>query len=90
MWTSDNEHCEKMMLEEKENNIEEVRKERDNWKEYSKKLQKEIEELKKELLKKDTHISNLESAFLHSKRVEGTIEDERKQELQTLRTYANL
>lgn len=45
MWTSDNEYCEKQMLEEKENNIEEVKQERDALKEYCKKLQKQVEEM---------------------------------------------
>lgn len=45
MWTSADEYCERKMLEAKENNIEEVRKERDSLKEHCEKLQKQIEEM---------------------------------------------
>lgn len=46
MWTSADEYCEQKMLEERENNIEEVRKQRDNLREYCEELEKRIEEIR--------------------------------------------
>lgn len=46
MWTSADEYCEQQWLEAKENDIEEVRKERDSLKRYAEKVNKQLEEIK--------------------------------------------